>query len=41
MDRQVLSQHVLQLLTALQLSINDVCYSTRDGNVAHHMHIYI
>ena len=31
MDRKVLSPHVEQLLKALQVAVNDICYSTRDG----------
>jgi len=31
MDKHALSRHVVPLLTALQVSINDICYSTRDG----------
>jgi len=34
MDRHVLSHHVNDLLIALQVSIKDVSYSTRDGIVS-------
>jgi len=37
MDGQVLSRHVPPLLTALQVSINDICYSTRDGRSLYHL----
>jgi len=31
MEKSVLSEHVVPLLSALQAVHNDVCYSTRDG----------
>jgi len=31
MEKSVLSQHVVHLLSALQGAHNDICYSTRDG----------
>jgi len=35
MGRQVLSGHVVDLLTALQVAVNDICYSTRDGSFSY------
>ena len=31
MEKSVLSEHVVHLLSALQGTHNDICYSTRDG----------